>query len=314
MSEKKILITGACGQIGSILRSALREKYGHDQVVCSDILPEDTQEGPYYRLDVRDTDAFREIVTKENIGIVYHMAALLSASGEKNPMLTWEINLNAWLRMLEASVELGIQRLFFPSTIAVFGPQTPRVDTPQYCNLTPTTVYGMSKAAGENWANYFYNRYGLDVRSLRYPGIISWDSQPGGGTTDYAVEIFHEAIKHKSYTSYIDAPTRLPMMYMPDAIKATMDLMEAPVEGLKVRTSYNLTAFSFSPEELAAAIRVHIPEFTIQYAPDFRQKIAASWPESIDDQTARTDWGWKPTYSMEAMVADIISNLTKQAQ
>jgi nucleoside-diphosphate-sugar epimerase len=311
MSEKKILITGACGQIGSILSKALRAKHGHDQVICTDILPVDGQELPYYTLDVRDTETFKNIVSRENIGVVYHMAALLSASGEKNPMLTWEINLNAWLRILEASVELNMERIFFPSTIAVFGPQTPRVQTPQYCNLTPTTVYGMSKAAGENWGNYFFKRYGLDVRSLRYPGIISWDSQPGGGTTDYAVEIFHEAIRHKTYTSYIDAPTKLPMMYMPDAIKATLDLMDAPLESIKVRTAYNLTAFSFSPEELAAAIRVHIPEFTIQYDPDFRQKIAESWPESIDDSSSREDWGWQPAYSMEAMVADIIQNLQK---
>jgi nucleoside-diphosphate-sugar epimerase len=312
MTKNKILITGACGQIGTILTKALRERYGHDQVICSDILPKSSQPTPYYELDVRDVSVMREILEKEQINTVYHMAALLSATGEKDIRLTWDINLNAWLNLMDLALQTQVEKIFFPSTIAVFGLQTPRIETPQYTNLTPGTVYGMSKAAGENWANYYFQRYKLDIRSIRYPGIISWDSQPGGGTTDYAVEIFHEALKTGSYCSYIDEHTRLPMMYMPDAIKATIELMEAPIEQIKVRTSYNLTAFSFSPGSLAKNIQKYIPDFQITYKPDFRQKIAESWPESIDDQDARQDWNWSPDYSMDDMVKDIITNLKSQ--
>jgi nucleoside-diphosphate-sugar epimerase len=309
MGTEKILITGACGQIGSILQKTLSARFGKENVICSDIQNPENQPPPYELFDVRDRNRFREIVEKHSITTVYHMAALLSASGEKNPALTWDINLNAWLHILEQAAELGVKKIFFPSTIAVFGPQTPRVNTPQYCNLTPTTVYGMSKAAGENWANYYFKRYGLDVRAIRYPGIISWDAMPGGGTTDYAVEIFIEAVRKGNYTSYIDANTRLPMMYMPDAIKATIDLMEAPAESIGVRTAYNLTAFSFSPSELAEKIKLHIPNFSIDYAPDFRQQIALSWPESIDDSAAQSDWNWAPDYDLDRMVVDIITNL-----
>lgn len=311
MVEKKILITGASGQIGSILSRVLSERYGPSYIVTSDIRNSGSNHLTFESLDIRDAARLKELIGDHNIGTIYHMAAILSANGEKDPRLTWEVNLDAWFRLLEIAIELNIEKIFFPSTIAVFGPYTPRDQTPQFCNLTPTTVYGMSKAAGENLANYFFHRYGLDVRSIRYPGIISWDSEPGGGTTDYAVEIFHEAIKHRRYTSYIDAHTRLPMMYMPDAIEATIQLMKADSNRIRIRTSYNLAAFSFTPAELAALIKNKIPDFVITYAPDFRQQIASSWPQSIDDSSSRQDWLWKPSYTLEAMVDDILDNLTK---
>jgi nucleoside-diphosphate-sugar epimerase len=240
------------------------------------------------------------------------LAAILSASGEWNPQKTWNVNMNGLHSILELGRSTGIQKIFFPSTIAVFGTTTPRMDTPQHTVMTPSTVYGISKAAGELWCNYYHQRYGLDVRSVRYPGIISYQSMPGGGTTDYAVDIFHHAIKEGTYECFLEADTRLPMMYMVDAIRATLELMAAPVESIKVRTSYNLAAISFTPAELAAEIKMHLPEFTISYKPDHRQAIASTWTENIDDHEARTDWGWKPHYDLSSMTEVMLNELQKK--
>ena len=250
-----------------------------------------------------------EILDDYKITKVYHLAAILSASGEWNPQKTWNINMGGLLSLLELCVEKNITEMFFPSTIAVFGGPTPKLNTPQYSPMVPTTVYGMSKSAGELWCSYYHKRYGLDIRSIRYPGIISHEAPPGGGTTDYAVEIFHAALKNGEYTSFLGPQTRLPMLYMKDAIRATIDLMQAPADAITVRTSYNLAGVSFTPEELAAEIQKHIPEFKVDYRPDFRQEIAESWTESIDDTQAADDWGWNPEFGLEAIVRDMLSHL-----
>lgn len=312
MTQTKILVTGACGQIGTLLSAHLQEIHGFDNVVASDIRSSSTFPCVYEQLDVTDANKLFYLISKYQITEVYHLAAILSAKGEANPIFTWNINMNGLLNILEAARNYQLEKVFYPSTIAVFGFTTPVINTPQWPNLTPETVYGISKAAGENWCNYYFKKHGVDVRSVRYPGIISWDTLPGGGTTDYAVEIFHEAINKGHYTSYIDKGTLLPMMYMPDAIRATIELMDAPREKIKVRSSYNLSAMSFDPEQLAAEIRKHIPDFSIEYAPDFRQEIASGWPKTIDDSEARKDWGWKESYDLEAMCTDIITNLKKQ--
>jgi len=310
MSSTKILVTGACGQIGTLLTAELQRLYGFDNVVASDIRSTATFDCLYEQLDVTDANKLFYLISKYQITEIYHLAAILSAKGEANPIFTWNINMNGLLNILEAARNYQLDKVFYPSTIAVFGLSISKSDTPQWSNLTPETVYGISKAAGENWCNYYYKKHGVDVRSIRYPGIISWDTMPGGGTTDYAVEIFHEALANGHYSSYIDKDTALPMMYMPDAIRATLQLMNASKDQIRVRTSYNVTAMSFDPKELAGEIQKHLPHFTIEYNPDFRQEIAAGWPASIDDQEARKDWGWTENYNLEAMVKDIIENLT----
>ncbi|MFM2139170.1 MAG: hypothetical protein RJA57_1477, partial [Bacteroidota bacterium] len=265
--------------------------------------------GPYVSLDVRTKEMLHVQVIRQGITQVYLLAAILSATGEKNPALAWNLNMQGLLHVLDIAREEKLQKVYWPSSIAVFGPSSPRQQCPQQTVIEPTTVYGISKYAGEFWCNYFHQRYGVDVRSLRYPGLISYKSPPGGGTTDYAVEIFHEALEHRAYECFLKADTYLPMMYMPDAIRATIELMEAPAETIKVRTSYNLSGMSFSPQEIAAAITKHIPDFRIGYKPDYRQAIADSWPQSIDDRVARQEWGWKERYDLAAMTADMLEQL-----
>ncbi len=307
-----ILVTGATGQIGTVLTAALREVYGADNVLATDIKKPEGETGLFEMLDILNVQRIIEIIGDYKITTIYHLAAILSASGEWNPLKTWNVNLNGMLSILELARAEGIRKLFFPSTIAVFGPTTPREDTPQHTVMEPTTVYGISKTTGELWSNYYFHRYGLDVRSLRYPGIISYQSMPGGGTTDYAVDIFHQALLKGTYTCFLEADTRLPMMYMDDAIRATLDLMASPKEKIKVRTSYNLAAMSFTPAELATEIQKHLPHFSIQYEPDQRQEIAASWSESIDDHEARVDWGWQHQYDLASMTTEMLNHLKEK--
>lgn len=312
--NEMILVTGANGQIGTVLTEALRKAYGADQVLATDINKPENAQGMFEMLDILNVQRITEIVGDYKVTTIYHLAAILSASGEWNPLKTWNINLNGMLSILELARAEGLKKMFFPSTIAVFGSTTPRINTPQHTVMEPGTVYGISKTTGELWSNYYFRRYGLDVRSLRYPGIISYQSMPGGGTTDYAVDIFHQALQKEEYTCFLEADTRLPMMYMDDAIRATLELMAAPVENIKVRTSYNLAAMSFTPAELAAEIQKHIPDFKISYEPDHRQQIAASWSESIDDQEARRDWGWKHEYDLEKMTTEMLYHLKEKYQ
>ena len=306
-----ILVTGANGQIGTVLTEALRKTFGENHVLATDIKKPEEHTGPFEMLDILNVQRILEIIGDYKITTIYHLAAILSASGEWNPQKTWNVNFNAFLSILELAKGNGL-KVFFPSTIAVFGTTTPRINTPQHTSMIPSTVYGISKTAGELWSNYYFNRYGLDVRSVRYPGIISYQSMPGGGTTDYAVDIFHHALKDGHYNCFLEADTRLPMMYMDDAIRATLELMNAPPEKVRVRTSYNLAAMSFTPAELAGEIRKHIPEFTIEYNPDERQEIAASWTESIDDSEARKDWGWQHQYDLAAMTTEMLNHLKKK--
>ena len=301
-----ILITGATGQIGTVLTEALRKAYGDDQVLATDIQKPEGQTGLFEMLDILNTQRITEIVGDYHVTTIYHLAAILSANGEWNPQKTWNVNFNGSLSILELARTLGLKKVFFPSTIAVFGPTTPRVMTPQHAVTTPSTVYGMSKVSGELWCNYYHSRYGLDVRSVRYPGIISYQSMPGGGTTDYAVDIFHQALQEGKYKCFLEADTRLPMMYMDDAIRATLELMASDAASIKIRTSYNLAAMSFTPAEIATEIKKHIPEFEITYEPDHRQAIAASWTESIDDHDARNDWGWKHQYDLASMTTEML--------
>lgn len=312
MAKEKILVIGASGQIGVELTLALRKIYGNNNVIASDLreqnpLLEGT--GPYVSLDVMNKEMLHVQVIRQNITQIYLLAAILSATGEKNPNLAWSLNMQSLLNVLDIAREENLTKVYWPSSIAVFGPTSPKHNCPQQTVIEPTTVYGISKYAGEFWCNYYYQRYGVDVRSLRYPGLISYKSAPGGGTTDYAVEIFHEALEHQHYNCFLSEDTYLPMMYMPDAIKATIQLMEAPKEQIKIRTSYNLSAISFSPKEIAAEIKKHIPSFTIAYNPDYRQAIANSWPSSIDDSKATEDWGWKPDFDLSSMVNDMFQNL-----
>ena len=310
MKRTKILVTGANGQIGRVLTEALRRVHGQNSVLATDITKLPITVEPFEFLDILNNQRLREIIEDHKITQVYHLAAILSANGEWNPIKTWNINLNGLLSILELAREKEMEKVFFPSTIAVFGNTTPRIDTPQDVPLLPTTVYGMSKSTGELWCNYYFLKYGVDVRSLRYPGIIGWQSLPAGGTTDYAVEIYHEALKNKQYECFLAENTRLPMMYMDDAIKATIDLMEAPKENISVRYGYNLAAMSFTPSEIAEEIKKHIPDFKISYKPDFRQDIASSWSESIDDSKARSDWNWKPDFDLEKMTIDMLKHLS----
>lgn len=314
--SKTIVILGACGQIGTELTLALRSRYGSDSVIASDIregTPQLMESGPFVTLDATDFNALKELFTKTQVTEVYLMAAMLSATAEKSPARAWDLNMNSLLHVLELGRQGLYSKLFWPSSIAVFGPNTPKQNTPQATVTEPSTVYGISKKAGEGWAAYYHRKYGVDVRSIRYPGLISWKTQPGGGTTDYAVDIFHHALKNGSYECFLRENTALPMMYMSDAIQATLQLMEAPAEDLSVRTSYNLSALSFTPAELAQSIRVHLPDFKISYAPDSRQEIADSWPESIDDSQAQKDWGWKPQYDLKKLTREMLQNLRENS-
>lgn len=312
MSKTKILLIGAGGQLGAELTQGLWKIYGQENVIASDI--RDAQgilkDGPYEKFDVLQRDKLFEVLKKNNITQVYHLAAVLSATGEKNPRWAWRLNMESLLSVLEAAQELKLHKVYWPSSIAAFGPTTPKRDTPQVSIMDPTTVYGISKLAGELWCEYYFKKYGVDVRSLRYPGLIGWKTAPGGGTTDYAVDIYFKAVKEKKYECFLSPDTYLPMMYMDDAVKATIDLMEAPAEKVKVRTSYNVSAMSFCPAQIAAAIKKHIPEFTITYNPDFRQAIADSWPKSINDANARKDWGWQHNFGLEEMTVDILKNIS----
>ena len=312
MRIKRILITGASGQIGSVLTEALVIKYGKQNVIVTDINKPSHDLAKFEILNILDKERLLSLIDQYQITEIYHLAALLSAKGEQNPLFTWELNMNGLFNVLEAAREKNIDRIFYPSSIAIYGDRTPRIDTPQDTVFNPSTVYGMSKLAGEHWCAYYHKRFGLDIRSLRYPGIVSYQSLPGGGTTDYAVEIFHYAIKGDHYTCYLKDDTRLPMMYMPDAIRATLSLMEAPSEKINERGSYNLSGMDFTPKELVAEIQKNIPDFTTDYAPDFRQAIADSWSDSIDDSAARNDWGWSPNYDLESMTKDMILNLKKK--
>jgi len=312
MLRDKILVIGASGQIGVELTLALRKIYGNANVVASDLreqnpLLEGT--GPYVSIDVMNKEMLHVQVIRQNITQIYLLAAILSATGEKNPSLAWNLNMQGLLNVLDIAKEEQVKKVYWPSSIAVFGPTSPKVNCPQQTIIEPITVYGISKYAGEFWCNYYHNRFNVDVRSLRYPGLISYKSLPGGGTTDYAVEIFHDALEEGKYECFLKEDTYLPMMYMPDAIRATIELMEAPEEKISVRTSYNISSMSFSPKEIAAEIKKHIPSFSISYNPDYRQPIADSWPQSIDDAVARNNWGWKEEYNLEAMVSDMFANL-----
>ncbi len=310
---QKILVTGACGQIGSDLLIELRHKYGGNNVIATDVKrspgPKVLKSGPFEFLDVNNRKSVEAVVEKYEIDIIYHLAAILSAAGEKNPDMCWETNVCGLFNILDIAKRYNLKQVFWPSSIAVFGPQTPKYNTPQETILCPQTMYGVTKVSGEYLCDYYFRRYGVDVRGVRYPGIISSETLPGGGITDYAVAIFYEAIKQKRYTCFLKEDTILPMMYMPDCIRATMKLMEADLSRLKHRSSFNLAAMSFSAGELVAEIKKHIPEFTCEYKPDFRQEIADSWPGSIDDSAAREEWGWKSKYNLSMMVEDMLGKI-----
>jgi nucleoside-diphosphate-sugar epimerase len=312
MVKEKILVIGASGQIGVELTLALRKIYGNANVVASDLREENELlkgTGPYVSLDVMNNEMLHVQVIRQNFTQIYLLAAILSATGEKNPGLAWHLNMQSLLNVLNIAKEEKLKKVYWPSSIAVFGPTSPKQNCPQQTIIEPTTVYGISKYAGEFWCNYYHLKYGVDIRSLRYPGLISYKSAPGGGTTDYAVEIFHEAVEEKKYVCSLKADTHLPMMYMPDAIRATIELMDAPADKISVRTSYNISAMSFSPKEIAAEIKKYIPDFVIEYKPDYRQAIAESWPQSIDDSVARKDWGWKEEFDLAGMTKDMLENL-----
>jgi len=310
----KILIIGACGQIGTELTHQLRNLYGIENVIASDIRKlnnEVVNDGIFEVLNALDFNQIEHIIEKYHVEEVYLMAALLSATAEKNPAFAWDLNMNSLFHVLNLAKAKKIKKVFWPSSIAVFGPTTPRENTPQYTIMEPTTVYGISKQSGERWCEYYHNIFGVDVRSVRYPGLISWSTPPGGGTTDYAVDIYHKALSDGKFECFLSEKTRLPMMYMDDAIRATIEIMQAPAEKIKIRSSYNLSGVSFTPKEIAAEIQKHIPDFTISYKPDFRQKIADSWPGSIDDSSAREDWNWKHEFNMDSMTVEMLENLKK---
>ncbi|MFC6997000.1 NAD-dependent epimerase/dehydratase family protein [Rufibacter roseus] len=310
-----ILVIGACGQLGSELTLELRKIYGNANVIAADIqFPKQAdlrESGPFEIIDVLTPQHLSELASRYKFTQIYHLAAILSATGEKNPKFAWRLNMDGLFNVLDFALEQGVKKVYWPSSIAVFGPNTPRLNTPQHTIMDPNTVYGISKQAGERWCNYYFDKYGLDVRSLRYPGLIGYKALPGGGTTDYAVDIFHQALAKGTYKCFLSAHTRLPMMYMPDAIKATLDLMHAPAEQIKERSSYNLAAMSFTPEEIATSIQRHFPDFTITYDPDARQQIADSWPQTIDDSVARQHWGWSPSYDLDSMTDDMLLHLRR---
>ncbi|MGY0391015.1 NAD-dependent epimerase/dehydratase family protein [Bizionia sp. KMM 8389] len=314
--KSKILIIGACGQIGSELTYKLREIHGDEQVIASDINYgnlELVNSGIFEILDAQDTNGLKVCIEKYKINTVYLMAAMLSATGEKYPMKAWDLNMSTLFNVLDLAKNGLIKKVFWPSSIAVFGPTTPKEDTPQYTVMEPSTVYGITKQVGERWCEYYYNKYGVDVRSIRYPGIISWKTLPGGGTTDYAIDIYHKALADNHYDCFLTENTELPMMYMDDAIKATIQIMEAPEEAIKIRSSYNLSAISFTPKDMVASVKKHLTNFTIAYKPDFRQEIADSWPKSIDDTNAREDWGWQHTFSLDDITEEMLENLSEKA-
>ena len=313
--QERILIIGSSGQIGTELVIELRKMYGNVNVIASDIrhsCDEVMQSGPYENLDIMDEQLLRDIVKKYKVTQVYLLAALLSATAEQNIELGWKLNMRSHSHVLDLAKDGLIKKIFWPSSIAVFGPTTPMEDTPQYTVMEPNTVYGITKQAGERWNEYYFNKFGVDIRSIRYPGLIGWKAAPGGGTTDYAVDIFHQAIKHGRYESFLSKDTALPMMYMTDAIRATIELMEAPAEQVKIRSSYNLAGVSFTPQQMAKEIKKNIPHFEITYSPDFRQAIADSWPSSINDSYAQKDWGWSLEYDLEKMSQDMIKNLKRE--
>jgi nucleoside-diphosphate-sugar epimerase len=314
MKSDTILVLGAGGQIGTDLVSRLRSERGVSAVVATDVKDKggELAAGPYYQVDVLDFNAIARLIDQHQVKQVYLLAALLSATAEQNPKLAWKLNMEGLFNVLDIVKERGGIKVFWPSSIAVFGPTTPRDNTPQHTIMEPSTVYGVSKQAGERWCEYYFQKFGVDVRSLRYPGLISYKSPPGGGTTDYAVDIFHQAIRTGSYQCFLSENTMLPMMYMPDALDATVSLMETDASNVKIRSSYNVASMSFTPDQIASEIRKHMPEFKISYKPDFRQKIADSWPGSIDDQTARSDWGWHEKYNLAAMTADMLKHIRLQ--
>ncbi|TXI23787.1 MAG: NAD-dependent epimerase/dehydratase family protein [Roseateles sp.] len=313
MSGPRILIIGANGQIGTELAVELSQLYGDDAVITSDLSPQGRVPSLHHEmLDVTDAGALATIVKRHGITQIYHLAAALSANGEKHPMWAWDLNMKGLLNVLELARHEKLDKVFWPSSIAAFGPSTPAVDTPQTTVMDPTTIYGISKLAGERWCAWYHAKHGVDVRSLRYPGLISWKTPPGGGTTDYAVEIFHAALKDGRYSCFLEQGQALPMMYMPDALRATIELMTAPADAIRQRGSYNLAGVSFTPAQIARSIRRHLPTFEIAYEPDFRQAIAASWPQRIDDREAQADWGWKLRYDLDAMVDDMLANLARQ--
>lgn len=306
-----ILIIGACGQLGTELTQKLRELKGVDHVIASDLRERPVEllkNGPYEQLDIMDASAFHSVLDRYDIKEVYHLAAVLSAKGEQDPTFAWRLNMDSLLTVLEAGKD-RLNKIYWPSSIAVFGPDTPRQNTPQHTIMNPNTVYGISKLAGERWCEYYNEKYGVDVRSLRYPGLIGYKALPGGGTTDYAVDIFHKAIAEESFESFLSASSILPMMYMDDAVKATIDLMETERDNVKIRSSYNIAAMSFSPKEIAEEIKQYYPDFKATFNPDFRQKIADSWPNSIDDSAARNNWGWQHQYGLKELVNTMITKL-----
>jgi len=313
MRKESILVTGAGGQIGTVLTKALQKKYGAENVLATDLRERDIPDTRTETLNVLDKEKMTKLVVENKVTQIYHLAAILSATGEAKPRFTWNINMEGLFNVLDIARDHKVSKVFHPSSIAAFGPDTPRENTPQVTPATPTTVYGISKMAGEFWGNYYFMRYGVDIRSLRYPGIIGHRSLPGGGTTDYAVHIYHSAVKGEPFEVFLKENTALPMIYMDDAIRATLDLMEAPKENITIRDSYNLDGMTFTPLEIVAAIKEEIPEFKATFKPDsLRQSIAESWPMSIDDSSARKDWGWKPTYDLEGMTKDMINNLRKK--
>jgi nucleoside-diphosphate-sugar epimerase len=309
---EKILVIGSLGQIGTELIEELRKLYGNENVIASDIRePQIEQSGPFEILDILNKVKLLEIVEKYNVKEVYLLAALLSATAEKNPAFGWELNMNSLFNVLDLAKDRLINKIFWPSSIAVFGPTTQKEDTPQYTIMEPSTVYGISKQAGERWCEYYHNQYGVDVRSIRYPGLIGYKSKPGGGTTDYAVDIFHQALLIEKYDCFLEENTTLPMMYMSDAIKATINIMKADKASIKIRSSYNISGMSFSPKQIADEIKKSIPEFEMSYSPDYRQKIASSWPKSINDLHANSDWGWKPDYTLANLAETMLKNLAQ---
>lgn len=311
-AAKKILVIGACGQIGTELTLALRKKYGSAAVIAADLRSESDLlkgTGPFLPLDIMDKATLQVQVKRHEIDTIYLLAAMLSAAGEQHPLKAWQLNMQSLLNTLEVMREEEVSRLFWPSSIAVFGPDAPKENCPQDTVLSPTTVYGISKVSGEQWCAYYHHRYGLDIRSLRYPGLISYKALPGGGTTDYAISIFHAALQHKPYGCFLRRDTALPMMYMEDALRATIELMEAPADHLSIHSSYNISAMSFTPDALTGAIARQVPGFRTDYLPDYRQDIADSWPASIDDARARADWGWQPAFGLEAMTSEMLQHV-----
>ncbi|MFN3942812.1 MAG: L-threonine 3-dehydrogenase [Flavobacterium sp.] len=310
----KILIIGACGQIGTELTHQLRAIYGNENVIASDIRKLNhpvVNDGIFEVVNALDYNQIQHLIEKYQITDVYLMAALLSATAEKNPAFAWDLNMNSLFHVLNLAKAGLIKKIFWPSSIAVFGPTTPKNQTPQYTIMEPTTVYGISKQTGERWCEYYHQQYGVDVRSIRYPGLISWTTPPGGGTTDYAVDIYYKAISEGKYNCFLNEETELPMMYMDDAIRATIEIMQAPAEKIKIRSSYNLSAISFTPKQITEEIQKHYPNFEVTYEPDFRQKIADSWPNSVNDNEAREDWNWKHQFDLNAMTFEMLTNLEK---